>query len=169
MRKYVWIIRLVFLAALALLLVGAVQLRREHEQGTDLRPVYGSTSQGEKIEFALDGEGRPRKLDVLLGTRCSDGERFAVHWFAHEDRARFQWAGERLRVRQSGRRPYPDQRDARFDLTLRARISPDDALEGYATGTWRWLHPRWGTTTCRSRAVEFASADHGRPLAGGKP
>lgn len=169
MRKYVWIVRVVFLAVSALLLVGAVQLRREHEQGTDLRPVYGLTSQGEKIEVALDGEGRPRKLDMMLWTRCSDGEDFALPWFAHEDRASFHWSGERLRVRESGRRAYPDQWEARFDLTLRARISPDDAFEGYASGTWRWIHRRRGTTTCRSRTVEFASAEHGRRLAGGKP
>jgi hypothetical protein len=179
-RRWVWGIRVGFLAVAAVLLVGAVQMRREYEDGLDhdiapdavpeskvLQAVPGVTGQGKAIDVDFDAAGRPRQVYTTYTTWCSMGYELDHGWLASDGGGdRFEWEGDRLRVRTEETEVFAAEDGGdrlRKIVTMRARVSGDRQVDGVIRGIWHYTSPRGRPVArCDSGPVAFAAGGDAR-------
>jgi hypothetical protein len=142
-RTYAWIARIAFLGVAAILLVGAVQVRREHQSGGDVRlprfeRVAGVMSTDGRVEFWLGADGLPRRLGLHVKMTCADRDRTMNWTWVNRPGARLRREGAWFELRHAGPRRYPDGWRGTSHLSMRLRVPHAKLLVGTLNGQFHY-------------------------------
>jgi hypothetical protein len=159
-RRTAWTIRVAFLLVSALLLVAAVQVRRDSEATVpELARLSGVTGQRQPISFQVNHDGQPEAFATTLWSQCP-GDEYRTNW-APADGApvRFRWTGRWMTVREESSFTYEDgvHGSVVSGMTAEAR---NGRIEGFARSVWRFERDGTEYMACDSGFVPFAAGPH---------
>jgi hypothetical protein len=158
-RKWVWGIRVGFLAVAAVLLVGAVQMRREYEgEARSLHEISGLTSQNERVRLQLDEADQLWEVSTTLTPYCSWGDDRPVRWRLSRTASGFSKHGEELRVHSPGEVTLGNGHRERAHFTLHARVAGDE-LDGVIRVFSRFGRDGERRWVCDTGPVLFAAGE----------
>jgi hypothetical protein len=151
-RRALLIFRLVFYPA-AIALAVVLLTARGGDAEAEVVSRWGVTDQDEAMHFELDGRGRAERFQTSVTAWCPDGGSFPMTWFPGDGApVPFEQRGDRLHVREPGRKRYDDGSIAEWVLTMDARIGDDRV-----TGTMD-VHVRYDSGyECSASGVRFSA------------
>jgi hypothetical protein len=159
--RLIWI-RISLLLVCAVLLVVAVQVRRDYEAEGDAprgKRLTGVTGQRQTISFGVDERGRPRFLATRIWAQCPGWPEQGVDWAPMGAIPAIRWAYDPLRVRQDKSLTYDNGERGFMSTTLEGR-SVGGRIEGSMRSVWRFERHGAEYMVCDSGYVPFvAGAD----------
>jgi hypothetical protein len=154
------LVRIGFLLLSAVLLVAALQVRRDADaesSGPQGDRLTGMTGQRQTIAFGVDERGRPRFLTTRIWAQCPGTQEYATDWAPREGPVPFRWQGEWLFVRKDG--SSTDVNGTRFASTTMTAHVRQGQVEGFVRAVWRFERDGRAYTACDSGYVPFAAGE----------
>lgn len=155
------LVRIGFLLLSALLLVAALQVRRDADAesaGPQGEALTGMTGQRQTITFGVDERGRPRFLTTRIWAQCPGTQEYPTDWTPRDAVVPFRRQGEWLFVQTDG--SFTDANGARrFATTTMTAHVRQGRVEGFVRAVWHFERDGRASTACDSGYVPFATGE----------
>jgi hypothetical protein len=158
--RLVLLIRIGFLLLSAVLLVAALQVRRDADAqsaGPQIERLTGITGQRQAIAFSVDERGRPRFPTTRIWAQCPGNQEYPTDWAPTDGAVKVRRQGGWLFVREYG--SSTDANGARgFAITMTAHVR-QARVEGFVRAVWDFRPNGHAFTACDSGYVPFATGE----------
>jgi hypothetical protein len=158
--RLVLLVRIGFLLLSAVLLVAALQVRRDADAESaspQIERLSGMTGQRQAIAFSVDHRGRPRFPTTRIWAKCPGNQEYPTDWAPTDGAVQFRRQGERLFVREDG--TFADANGWRnFAASMTAHVR-QARVEGFVRAVWRFERDGHAYTACDSGYVPFATGE----------
>jgi hypothetical protein len=158
--RLVLLVRIGFLLLSGVLLVAAVQVRRDADAqsaGPQIERLTGMTGQRQAIAFSVDERGRPQFPITRIWAQCPGNQEYPTDWAPTDGAVKVRRQGEWLFVREYG--SSTDAKGARgFGITMTAHLR-QARVEGFVRAVWDFQPDGHASTACDSGYVPFATGE----------
>jgi hypothetical protein len=158
--RLVLLVRIGFLLLSAVLLVAALQVRRDADAesaGPQDERLTGMTGQRQAIAFSVDEGGRPRFPTTRIWAQCPGNQEYPTDWAPTDGAVQFRRQGEWLFVREYG--SFADANGARSFATSMTAHVRQARVEGFVRSVWDFRPDGHASTACDSGYVPFATGE----------